>query len=123
MAPRESRSGTKGAADKDSGKAKWASPHGRRFTCWKCATKFYDLGRTKAICPHCESDQAEAPLLSEKVPARASKSKAEVPPIEEDILDIIDGETAEPELEGDLDVADADEDDAAEGEAEEEEES
>ena len=107
--------------DKDLKKADWSSPHGRRYTCWKCATKFYDLGKRTAICPSCESNQAEAPLLSEKVPSRASKSKQGVPPIEEEILDIIDEETVEAELEEGIDVAESDDDEGGDEEEEKEE--
>ena len=31
---------------------------GNRYSCIKCAAKFYDLGRSEAICPACGTDQA-----------------------------------------------------------------
>ena len=34
---------------------------GKRYTCYECGTKFYDLNRDKAECPECKADQAEAP--------------------------------------------------------------
>ncbi|HNY63897.1 MAG TPA: FYDLN acid domain-containing protein [Deltaproteobacteria bacterium] len=30
---------------------------GTRYKCYKCETKFYDLGRPKPICPSCGEDQ------------------------------------------------------------------
>jgi hypothetical protein len=30
---------------------------GTRFKCFKCETKFYDLGRPQPICPACGEDQ------------------------------------------------------------------
>ena len=110
----------KAHTEKDPAKAAWSSPYGQRYNCWKCGTKFYTLGRKQAICPNCESNQAEAPLLSEKVPSRASKaSKLEVPPIEEEILDIIDEETVETELDESVEVAEVDDEDADKDEEEE----
>lgn len=34
---------------------------GRKFTCWKCSTKFYDLNKPGAKCPKCASDPADDP--------------------------------------------------------------
>lgn len=33
---------------------------GKKFTCFKCGCKFYDLNRPLAVCPKCGTDQAEA---------------------------------------------------------------
>ena len=30
---------------------------GTRYKCYKCGTKFYDLGREQPICPSCGEDQ------------------------------------------------------------------
>ena len=38
-----------------------ASPHGRKFLCYACGCKFYDLNRPQALCPRCGADQDEAP--------------------------------------------------------------
>ncbi len=32
---------------------------GNKHECLNCGTKFYDLGRSKLVCPSCEGDQAE----------------------------------------------------------------
>lgn len=38
-----------------------AVDYGRKYTCYSCAAKFYDLGKPKAVCPKCGADQADAP--------------------------------------------------------------
>jgi uncharacterized protein (TIGR02300 family) len=38
-----------------------ASPHGRKFLCYSCGCRFYDLNRPQALCPRCGADQSEAP--------------------------------------------------------------
>ncbi|MCU0575415.1 MAG: FYDLN acid domain-containing protein [Desulfobacterota bacterium] len=30
---------------------------GTRFKCYKCGTKFYDLGKERPLCPSCGEDQ------------------------------------------------------------------
>jgi hypothetical protein len=34
---------------------------GKKFTCWSCATKFYDLNKPNAKCPKCGKDPADDP--------------------------------------------------------------
>ena len=34
---------------------------GRKFTCFKCECKFYDLNRKEPLCPSCGADQREDP--------------------------------------------------------------
>jgi hypothetical protein len=33
---------------------------GRKYTCYSCHTKFYDLGKPVPLCPKCGSDQRDA---------------------------------------------------------------
>ena len=33
---------------------------GKKYTCYSCHTKFYDLGKPQPICPKCGADQREA---------------------------------------------------------------
>ena len=33
---------------------------GRKYTCYSCHTKFYDLGKPEPLCPKCGSDQRDA---------------------------------------------------------------
>lgn len=34
---------------------------GKKYTCYKCKTKFYDLGKPEPICPKCGADQRNDP--------------------------------------------------------------
>lgn len=48
---------------------------GRKYTCYSCHTKFYDLGKPIPTCPKCGADQRdaeEAPI----VPTRGRASRA-----------------------------------------------
>ncbi len=68
---------------------------GRKYTCYSCHTKFYDLGKAVPICPKCGADQRDA----EEAPVTTShRGRAAVPaprvveePIEEEF-------PAEPEV-------------------------
>ncbi|HKO59162.1 MAG TPA: FYDLN acid domain-containing protein [Thermoanaerobaculia bacterium] len=33
---------------------------GRKYTCYSCHTKFYDLGKPTPLCPKCGADQRDA---------------------------------------------------------------
>ena len=33
---------------------------GKKYTCYSCHTKFYDLGKPVPICPKCGADQRDA---------------------------------------------------------------
>ena len=35
--------------------------YGKKFTCFHCGTKFYNMGAPKPICPKCGSNQKKAP--------------------------------------------------------------
>ena len=57
---------------------------GKKYTCYSCHTKFYDLGKPVPLCPKCGADQRdaeEAPVVT----ASRSRSRAAVveEPIEE----------------------------------------
>ncbi len=53
---------------------------GSKFQCSECDTKFYDLGRDKALCPQCGTEmKKEDPLKAKsarKKPAAKAKAKA-----------------------------------------------
>ena len=34
---------------------------GKRYSCFECGAKFYDLNKEQAICPSCGADQANDP--------------------------------------------------------------
>jgi hypothetical protein len=94
---------------------------GRKYTCYSCHTKFYDLGKPVPLCPKCGADQRdaeEAPVApTHRGRAAARVVVVEEPPIEEEF-------PAEPEP---VAATDAEEEDVIpeaerEEEAEEEEE-
>ncbi len=33
---------------------------GKKFECFSCRAKFYDLGKSEAVCPKCGADQRDA---------------------------------------------------------------
>ena len=49
---------------------------GRKFECFGCGAKFYDLKRAEALCPRCGEDQAKAPK-------RPKARRVPLPPVEE----------------------------------------
>ena len=55
---------------------------GRKYTCYSCHTKFYDLGKPTPICPKCGADQRDA----EEAPVTTSSRRSRVvveEPVEE----------------------------------------
>ena len=88
----------------DLDRKKWTSPHGKRYTCFSCGIKFYDLGKKEVICPVCGTNQMETPANKKKISAKAPRTKLEEPPVENDVIDVA-GENADTGFE-DLDVAD-----------------
>ena len=78
---------------------------GKKFECYSCGTKFYNLGKPEAICPKCGANQKDA--KSDDAPAPAPRpprrSSVLMEPIPEDNQGEFGEETpAEPE-ESDLD--------------------
>ena len=49
---------------------------GRRYSCFSCGCKFYELNRDQAICPRCEADQEDDPAPDPRVAAMAASKKA-----------------------------------------------
>lgn len=71
---------------------------GRKYTCYSCHTKFYDLGKPVPLCPKCGADQRdaeEAPVYT----APRSRRVVEEPVEEEDFTpassDAAEGEDEE----------------------------
>jgi len=56
---------------------------GRKYTCYSCHTKFYDLGKPVPVCPKCGADQRDAEETPVYTPAR-SRRVVEEPPEEEE---------------------------------------
>src|ERR1019366_10262207 len=99
---------------------------GKKYTCYSCHTKFYDLGKPVPTCPKCGADQRDADEAP-SVPASRSRARAAAVVIVEEPVDEDfggDGEVATP-VAGDEDediIPEADRgDEPAAGDEEEEE--
>ena len=81
---------------------------GKKYTCYSCHTKFYDLGKPVPLCPKCGADQRdaeEAPVVSSgRGRSRAAAVVVEPEPIEDSDLEseaepvapaVVDGEEEE----------------------------
>jgi hypothetical protein len=77
---------------------------GVKHTCWKCATKFYDLKKPDAVCPKCGSDPKAAPVTKSSPPAERRRVKEVAV---EEVAETVD----ESDLDEDLDDDDDDEPD------------
>lgn len=76
---------------------------GKKYTCYSCHTKFYDLGKPVPLCPKCGSDQRnaeEAPLITSSRGRRVVEE-----PIEEDTEFGAEPGAATPDAEEDEDLA------------------
>ena|SRR5713226_3128050 len=54
---------------------------GKKYTCYSCHTKFYDLGKPEPLCPKCGADQRDA----EETPVITSHRGRRVVVVEEPI--------------------------------------
>ena len=99
---------------------------GKKYTCYSCHTKFYDLGKAVPICPKCGADQRDAedtpvattsrsrsaarsaPVVVEEPAEEDFAAEAETPAVESDDEEelVVEPERVEEEA--------ADEDDAEE---------
>jgi hypothetical protein len=57
---------------------------GKKFECYNCRTKFYNLGKPEAICPKCGANQKdarsdEAPAPAPRPPRRSSVLMEPIP--------------------------------------------
>jgi uncharacterized protein (TIGR02300 family) len=48
---------------------------GNKFECFSCATKFYDLGKSEAICPKCGANQKDASHSETPAASQASRRR------------------------------------------------
>jgi hypothetical protein len=90
---------------------------GRKYTCYSCHTKFYDLGKPVPLCPKCGSDQRDADDTPVYTAPRRSRVVEE--PVDEEELTPAAGEATEGEEEEGF--VETPEDREAEPEEEEEE--
>lgn len=72
---------------------------GRKYTCYSCHTKFYDLGKPVPLCPKCGADQRDADEAPVYTAPRSRRVVEEV--VEEEDLaptpaaDVADGDEEE----------------------------
>ena len=96
---------------------------GKKYTCYSCHTKFYDLGKPIPVCPKCGADQRDA----EEAPAvtshrgRAARVVVEEPPAEEEFPPEPETPAAEVEEEEEDVLVTPEREEEAEEEEEEEE--
>jgi len=60
---------------------------GKRYKCYKCGTKFYDLSKPQPLCPVCGEDQNNEEtkkMLKRKRRRALSKVKADIRPMPEE---------------------------------------
>jgi len=66
---------------------------GKRYKCYKCGTKFYDMNKPQPVCPSCGEDQnieENKKLLKRKRRRVLSKVKSDIRPMPDDTEDIIE---------------------------------
>jgi hypothetical protein len=100
---------------------------GRKYTCYSCHTKFYDLGKPVPLCPKCGADQRDA----EDTPVVTTPRRGRVappPPVVEEPVDDADFSAEEagpgpgPEVEEEEEFVAPEHEEGAEEEDEDEEE-
>lgn len=89
---------------------------GKKYTCYSCHTKFYDLGKPVPLCPKCGADQRDAEEAPVYVAPRGRRVVEE--PAEEEEFTPAAAEPAEGEEEEGF-VAEEREEEAEEEEEEE----
>lgn len=86
---------------------------GTKHLCSECGAKFYDLGKSKIVCPKCGTDPAQVAADEEAAEAKTLE-EAQDPEEEDDDLDDEDDDLEDDEDEDDddddLDLDDEDED-------------
>lgn len=61
---------------------------GKKWICWSCSSKFYDLGKAEPSCPKCGASQKNAPAK----PKAPKKEKAAIQ-IDDDYAPEMEAET------------------------------
>jgi uncharacterized protein (TIGR02300 family) len=70
---------------------------GTKFECFSCGTKFYDLGKSEAVCPKCGANQKDAAQSDLPAVSQASRRRRKA-----DVAKALDVEEVEP-IEADID--------------------
>ncbi len=87
---------------------------GKKYTCYSCHTKFYDLGKPVPLCPKCGADQRDA----DEAPVYTAPRRGRVveEPVEEEEFTPAAAEAPEGEEEEFAPAEDREEEDAEEEE-------
>ncbi len=93
---------------------------GKKYTCYSCHTKFYDLGKPVPLCPKCGADQRDADEAPAYTAPRGRARVVEEPAEEEEFTPAAATPDATDE-EGEDTFAPADDDREEETDEEEEE--
>ncbi|HEX7155512.1 MAG TPA: FYDLN acid domain-containing protein [Thermoanaerobaculia bacterium] len=89
---------------------------GKKYTCYSCHTKFYDLGKPVPTCPKCGADQRDAEEAPLYTPTRGRRVVEE--PVEDEEFTPQSEAATESDEEGEF-VPEADREEEAEEEEEE----
>ena len=85
---------------------------GNKHDCFSCGTKFYDLGKSEAVCPKCGANQKDAGQNDSAAVSQSSrrKRKADVVPkaVDLDEEDAPIEDIGDEELVGPVGIEDAD---------------
>ena len=93
---------------------------GKKYTCYSCHTKFYDLGKPVPLCPKCGADQRDAEDAPVVTPSRSRRVVVEEPVEEPELAE--ESGTASPEAsEDEEELIEPEREEEAEEEEEEEE--
>lgn len=57
---------------------------GRKYTCYSCHTKFYDLGKPVPLCPKCGADQRDADEAPVYTTSRGRAARVVEEPVEDE---------------------------------------
>ena len=90
---------------------------GKKYTCYSCHTKFYDLGKPVPLCPKCGADQRDADDAPAYTAPRGRARVVEEPAEEEEFTPASAAEPSDDEAE---DFTPADDDRVEDAEEEEE---
>jgi hypothetical protein len=93
---------------------------GKKYTCYSCHTKFYDLGKPEPLCPKCNANQRDADEAPVYTAPRGRARVVEEPPEEEEFTPAASGGESSDEEGEDTFVA-TDDDREEESDDEEEE--
>ena len=68
---------------------------GKRYKCYKCGTKFYDLNKPSPICPSCGEDQNNEEtkkMLKRKKRRTIAKAKSDIRAVPEEMEGAAEGD-------------------------------